>query len=69
VRAEANAAADKLIRDAANRNPIEKQLAQTAADRVRREGEANAVKLEQEAEDQAQAALAAAQKRADELRR
>ena len=69
VRREANAAADKLISDAADKNIIERRLAQTAADLLRSEGESNARKLEQEAETQAQAALAEAQRRADELRR
>jgi hypothetical protein len=69
VRREANASADKLISNAANKNIVEKRLAQTAADKLRSEGEANARKLEQEADAQAKAILAAAQKKADELRR
>ena len=69
VRREANTAADKLISDAAGKNPIERGLAQTAANALRSEGESSARKLEQEGENQAQAAMTAAQKKADELRR
>jgi regulator of protease activity HflC (stomatin/prohibitin superfamily) len=69
VRREANAAADKLVRDAANKNILEKRLAEAAADKLRSEGEANAKKLEQEADQKARAVLAAAQKKADDLKR
>jgi len=74
VRREANASADKVIADAAKvSNPIARAAAQTAASetakKLRSEGEANAKKLEQEGENQAKTVLAAAQKKADELRR
>jgi hypothetical protein len=69
TRREANAAADRLISNAAKKSPLEKQVAKTAADKVRSEGETSARKIEQEADRQAQAALAAAQKRADELKK
>jgi hypothetical protein len=69
VRLEADSAADKLISDAAGKNAIERRLAQAASDLLRSEGESNARKLEQEGETQAQAVIAAAQRRADELRR
>jgi hypothetical protein len=69
TRREADASANKLISAAANKNALEKRLAQTAADKLRSEGEANAKKLEQEADTRAKAILAAAQKKADELKR
>jgi len=50
IRSEANAAADRLENEA--KNPIQKIAAKTAADALRREGENNAVKVEQEAERQ-----------------
>jgi hypothetical protein len=69
VRNEANTAANNLVRAAANKNIIERRLAETAADKLRSEGEANALKIEQEGEKQAQAVIDAAQKRADEMKR
>jgi hypothetical protein len=74
VRNEANAKADGLISEAARvTNPIARTAAQIAAQEAanttRREGETAARKLEEEAETQAQTVLAAAQRRADELRR
>jgi len=68
TRREANAAADKLMNEAGS-NPIQRRLAQVAADKLRSEGETAAVKLEQEADTQANNVIAAAQRRADELRR
>ncbi|MCL2265499.1 MAG: hypothetical protein FWC22_05600 [Treponema sp.] len=68
VRKEANAAADKLINDA-GANMVQRMLAQNAADLLRNEGEASAKKLEQEGENQAQAVINTAHKKADELRR
>jgi len=65
IRAEANAAADKLENEA--RNPLQKIAAKTAADLLRKEGENNAVKVEQEAERQVTSVLDAARKRADNL--
>jgi 23S rRNA U2552 (ribose-2'-O)-methylase RlmE/FtsJ len=62
-------AADRQVRDAARKTPLERLVVQTAADKLRSEGEASAVKLEQEGENQAKAVMDAAQKRADELRR
>ena len=74
LRREANALAQKGIDEAARiSNPIAREAARIAAESaapgIRREGEVNAVKLEREADTQARAVLAAAQKRADELRR
>ena len=68
VRREADSAANRLVSNAGS-NPIQRNVAQVAADKLRSEGEANARKLEQEADTQARNILAAAQKRADELRR
>jgi len=68
VRNEANAAADRVVSNAGS-NPIQKRLAQETAATLRSEGENNARKLEQEADAQAQSIMAAAQKKADELRR
>jgi len=73
VRSEANSAANKLINEA-NRvsNPIAKLAAQKAAEAsaatLRSEGESNARRLEREADTQARSIIAAAQKKADELK-
>jgi len=69
LRREANVAADRLISEAAGRSVIERQVAQTAANRLRSEGETNAQRLEQEGENQANAVINAAQIRANDLRR
>jgi hypothetical protein len=69
VRNEANNAADTLVKNAANKNILERRVAEVAAEKLRTEGEANALKLEQEGEKQAQAVMDAAHKKADELRR
>ena len=68
VRGEANSAAERLISNAGS-NIIQRRLAEGAAETLRNEGETNARRLEQEGETQAQAALAAAQRTADNLRR
>jgi len=74
VRSEANSAAQKAIDEAKKlQNPLARtaavKLAEDAAPGIRREGENNARKLEQEADVQARNILAAAQKQADALRR
>jgi hypothetical protein len=68
VREEANAAADRLISNAGS-NPLQKKLAQEGAGKLRSEGESNAKKVEKDADTQAKAVVAAAQKKADELKR
>jgi len=55
-------------REASSRSAVEKLLAKTAADKLRSEGEANAAKLEREAETQAAAIMEAARKKAEEVR-
>jgi len=68
VRNEANAAADKLLSNAGS-NPLQKKLAQEGAAKLRSEGENNAKKIERDADTQAKSIIAAAQKKADELKR
>ena len=50
IRSEANAAADKIINDAASKSPIQRSAAQAAADKVRNEGENAARRIEQQAD-------------------
>ncbi len=68
IRSEANANADKIEKEAGSKSVIEKRLAKAGADKLRKEGENSAVKLEQEGEKQAQAALDAAKKKAEEIK-
>ncbi|MCL2175585.1 MAG: AsmA family protein [Treponema sp.] len=68
VRSEANSAADRVMANAGS-NPVQRGIAQTAANKLRSEGETNARKLEEEGETQARNVLAAAQRQADNLKR
>jgi len=68
VRNESKSAADKLINNAGS-NPIQKKLAQEGAAKLRSEGETNAKKIESDADTQAKAVIAAAQKKANDLKR
>jgi len=65
LRTEANAAADKLENEA--KNPLQKLAAKTAGDALRKEGENNAVKIEQEADRQVTAIMDEARRKADSL--
>jgi len=67
VRNEADVNANKV--EAAAKTPLEKIAAQAAAKKLRDDGNTAAAKIEQEAEKQVAAVMAAAQKKADDLRK
>jgi len=67
TRSEANSAADQL--EASAKTPLEKPVKKAAADELRKQGNAKAANIEQEADKQATAILDAAKKKAEELRK